>query len=179
VAMPVRTDDTGSYRIIGLAPGSYVVSASTPVTRNGIKNVVAYTPTVMPGTTHVAEARLILVKAGETIEADFAMISGHAVAISGRALDSHGRAFKNVLLRQDVRSESFSSFGSKSVTHPLAHGTFVLRNVVPGDYNLAASAETGSAEAEVAFQPLTVDGDDVDGVVLTGSSGGIVKTSAE
>src|SRR5438477_289200 len=83
-----RTDEAGEYRLRGLAPGTYYVTGLThetwTVTRDGLKQVMGYSPTYFPGTTHVSEARRVTVRVGEQVSnADLALVPGRAARLSG------------------------------------------------------------------------------------------------
>jgi hypothetical protein len=55
-----------------------------------------------------------------------------------------------------------------------ADGTFTLRNVPPGEYQLRASGNTGDRATETASTTISVSGRDLDGVVLGGNHGGLL-----
>jgi hypothetical protein len=175
----VRTDDAGQYRLLGLAPGTYLVRASTretwTVNRRDEKQVMGYAPTYFPGTTRLTEARRVNVGLGkETSNTDLALVAGKAAKVSGTAFDSHGRPFTNVIVREEVRGDGFASFGQAGSATVAADGTFAIPNIPPGDYILAA-ASRDRTEPDVALLPIVVDGVDLDNVSLTGSTGGIVS----
>lgn len=174
----VRTDDAGQYRLLGLAPGTYYVSATTretwTVNRNGDRQVMGYAPTYFPGTARVSDARRVTVALGqEAGNIDLSLVLGRAAKISGTAFDSHGRPFTNVAVRQEVRGEGFASFGQVATTTVAADGTFVIPNIPPGEYILGATTPNRS-EPDVALLPIVVDSMDIDNVSLTGSMGGTV-----
>jgi hypothetical protein len=176
----VRTDDSGQYRLLSLAPGAYFVRASTnetwTVSRGDVKEVMGYAPSYFPGTTRVSEARRVTIKLGqETGNTDLSLIPGRAAKISGTAFDSHGKPYSNVRVGQEVRGDVFASFGSIASGIVAADGTFSIPSVPPGDYMLAASSPRDSGEADVASLPIAVDGIDVDNISLTGSTGGTVN----
>src|SRR5207247_6375800 len=108
----VQTDDTGLYRILGLAPGTYYVKASTRETwteiQNGVARVMGYAPTYYPGTTNTVEAGRIALGLGADAVADFSLITGRAATISGTAFDSRGRPFPNVAVREEIRGDGFA-----------------------------------------------------------------------
>ena len=75
-----RTDDQGGFRLYGLPPGDYFVSASN---RNnnfmmaGVNNTEqdGFAPTYYPGTPNVDEATRVTLKAGQEMSgANFALI---------------------------------------------------------------------------------------------------------
>lgn len=174
-----RTDDAGQYRLLGLAPGSFFITASTretwTVTRGGVKQVMGYAPTYFPGTTRVADARRVTLRLGqEAGNTDFSLVPGRAATVSGTAFDSRGRPYQRVSVRVEVRGDEFASFGTVASANVAADGTFTVRNVSPGEYKLEASSGRDSSEPDVAVQPIVVDGVDIDNVSLTGSAGGTV-----
>jgi protocatechuate 3,4-dioxygenase beta subunit len=174
-----HSDDAGQFRILGLAPGTYYVMASTretwTVNQGGVPRVMGYAPTYFPGTTTVGEARRVTVALGrEANSTDFSLIVGRAASISGTAFNSQGRPFAHVELREEVRGENFAQFGGNKNAVVAADGSFTIRDVSPGDYKVAATSERGGDRPEVAIVPVAVDSTDVTGVVLTGSEGGSI-----
>ena len=175
-----RTDEAGEYRLRGLAPGTYYVTGLThetwTVTRDGLKQVMGYSPTYFPGTTHVREARRVTVRVGEQVSnADLALVPGRAARISGTALDSHGRPFTKVDVEEEIRGDNFASFGSVASAAVNPDGTFAIENVPPGEYMIGASTGQDTAEPQVALQPITVDAADIDNVALSGTVGAVVS----
>jgi hypothetical protein len=66
-----RTDDRGEFRLFGLPPGDYIVSALPADEGGGLtraadgSGTVGYVPVYFPGTTITADAQTVTVKAGE------------------------------------------------------------------------------------------------------------------
>jgi protocatechuate 3,4-dioxygenase beta subunit len=175
----VFTDDAGQFRVLGLAPGTYYVSATTretwAVNQGGTRIVMGYAPTYFPGTTLMSEAKRITVGLGkEIINTDFSMVTGRAATISGTAFDSHGRPFPRVNLSEEVRGENFARFGGNKSATPAADGTFTIRDVPPGEYKLTTGTQRGAEHPEAAIVPVSVDGVDINGVALLGSGGGSI-----
>ena len=173
----VQTDDTGLYRILGLAPGTYYVSASTRETwtenPDGAARVMGYAPTYYPGTTNSAEAGRITLGLGAEGAVDLSLITGRAATISGTAFDSRGRPFPNVVVREEIRGDGFARFGGAKNATVAADGTFSIREVTPGEYKLVASTRD-TDHPEAAIVPITVDSIDLTDVVLAGSEGGSI-----
>jgi hypothetical protein len=175
----VRTDDVGEYRIGGLVPGTYVISARSgdkwTIDVGGREETLGYSPTYFPGTTNVSEARRISVGLGAEARAtDFSLLPGRAATVSGTAFDSHGRPFPSVNLTLEVRSEVGGFFATAGNTRAGADGTFTFHDVAPGDYKLTASSRADT-DPEVAILPIVVEGTDISDAVLTGSAGGTVS----
>src|SRR5712691_1290318 len=96
-----QTDDTGSYRIYGLAPGDYYVSATLragngPFVDDNNSDTTSYASTYYPGTGSVADAQRITPGIGqEQPNVNFALQPVRTVKITGTALSSMGTALTN------------------------------------------------------------------------------------
>jgi hypothetical protein len=174
------TDDTGEYRLTGLTPGSYYIRAMTretwTSTASGRRELLGFRPTYFPGTPDAGEARLIDVGLGQRVlNADIPLVIGRPATISGVAVDSRGAplAGRTVGLGQRILREFSGGGGSSAGSAPVgADGSFVFRNVTPGEYQVSAfSGELGTATGEYAQMHVTVDGVDVDNLRLTTSAG--------
>jgi Carboxypeptidase regulatory-like domain len=174
------TDDTGQYRLLNLEPGEYYVLTNARETWESDgqpKETLAFVPTYFPSAPNVAGAQRIKVAAGQDASAtDISLIAGRVVRISGTAHSSQGTpaAGQTVSLGQSLRSPTgFMSMWSMDSTKVGPDGTFSLRNVAPGEYNLNLRVPAnGDVPAESAALTLSVAGTDIEGVVLTTSTGG-------
>lgn len=97
------TDDQGAYRLYGLAPGEYFVSANnrnmgfmTPDLNNTEQD--GFAPTYYPGTSSVSEATRITVKPGQEVSAPFALIVARMAKVRGRVLNSRGEPIGRSML---------------------------------------------------------------------------------
>jgi len=157
------TNDLGEYRIHGLSPGRYYVSASFRSLRSGDRDDrAAYAPTYYPGTGNVAEAQRLTIAAGETIPAiNMTLLPAVAVHVSGVALDGAGRPLTGAWV--SIADRSFNGmFGSSSQVEP--DGTFAISGVPPGDYTLRASPR--ASPEVVATADVTVSTADVKDVQI-------------
>ncbi len=132
-----QTDDTGAFRVYGLPPGDYYVSAST-----GLIDAVKRDPPVFyPGTSNFAEAQPITLGVGAEASADFQIADTlRTTSVSGVVLNSSGAP---VAAMVNLRSEAVGlgpSAQSSLMLHDDARpdGTFSIQNVPPGPYTLTA-----------------------------------------
>jgi hypothetical protein len=174
-----RSNDLGEYRIFGLAPGRYYVSAEeqtwnrvvgdrefNPVEKDTGEK--AYAKIYFPTSLDLGKASTVTVKEGEEIPAvDILMKEVVAYRIRGKVTNqlSKTRGAQNVqivVLRRD--SGGWSEVGSTSVEK--ADGTFEIPAVTPGEYSLLAfSYDDGKAHS--TQEDLTVGNADVEGLTVT------------
>lgn len=173
-----RSDDTGQYRVGGLEPGEYYVRASSRDTWQSDppkRETMTFLPTFYPSTSSPTAAQRIRVRYGQELPGiDIGMLPGKVVSVSGTASSSDGRplAGADLGLSFEIRGESFASFlgGSGSKANP--DGTFVIRDVIPGDYSLAVQYTPSGGPPEAARTRITVGTDNVEGIQLvTGPAG--------
>ncbi len=174
------TDDTGEYRLNGLTPGTYYVRAMTretwTSTASGRREVIGFRPTFYPGTHDAGEARMIEVGVGQRVtNADIPLVIGRPATISGVAVDAQGRplAGRSVGLSQRFLRELAGGGGSGAGSAPVAaDGSFVFKNVTPGEYQLSIfNGDLGRENGEYGDMHVTIDGADVDNLRLATSAG--------
>ena len=179
---PMTTsDDAGQYRILGLSPGSYYLTADTretwTVNDGGEDLVMGYGTTYFPGVLSASEARRVTVGvAQELANQDFALVPGRGAAISGTALDSLGRpaAGKQVGLVQELRGPgNVMMMGTQQAT-VAADGTFTLKNVTPGEYKVVLRTtieRDGASVPETAVALVTMNGVEINNLTLMATTG--------
>jgi hypothetical protein len=190
------TDDTGAFRLYGLPPGDYYVSA-TP--REIERTVAGTTPgfagrstmtTYYPGTLNLQEAQRVTVGVSTESRADMQLGPMRAATVSGLVVASNGRPAGDA---QITLQSELVSMGASAILagppplmvsgHTEADGTFVLSGVPPGPYVLQASVSPELAFAldqridmisagEHAAMPVVVGGADVSGLTMTTGVGG-------
>ena len=188
------TNDIGEYRIFGLPPGQYYISASL---RSGMGMGMAmnaqsddrsgYAPTYYPGTMNSAEAAKLTLGIGQTLnDINVTLIPTRVATVTGTVVDTQGRPLSGgmvmVVQRQGTNGFSMNSGG---MVRP--DGSFTVNGLAPGDYTLQANglpAAGGFDTAEFATADITVTGDDITGLRLASMrsssvTGRIVFTDAQ
>lgn len=160
------TDDRGVYRIYGLPPGRYKVSAGVETGRNiprmGQGNTY-YARTFHPGTADEAKADIIEVTTGgEATGIDIPLGRPEkAYAASGRIVDAEtGKPVANQRLAYSaIRSDSNSIMGPVYGGNADEQGRFRIEGIVPGRY-VAVIINESSTEvysSPAAFQITDAD----------------------
>lgn len=178
-----QSDDTGAFRLYGLTPGEYYVSATLralPVD-DPTTEAAGYAPTYYPGTANVAEAQRITIGVGqEAGNISFALLPVRTVRVSGSVIDSTGQPLDGGVVRlapADVGGDQPLQFGGGGNVRP--GGSFTLTNVAPGSYTLIAGGRGrgrrggggGGDEGEIAVMPLTVGTEDIAGLYVVTTKG--------
>jgi hypothetical protein len=176
------TDDQGTFRLYGLPPGEYYVTANY---RNfmmmmpGLNNTEAdsYAPTYFPGTTSIADASRVTVKLAQETTASFAMVVARMARVRGRAMNSSGQSISNVMLTMtpaDPAGMMMMMGMNNAMVAP--DGTFQFSNVPPGRYNLQLRPNgMPTASSEIAVMPVTVGNDDIDNLVVVSAPAAVAR----
>jgi len=189
------TNDIGEYRIFGLQPGQYMVSASAPppvavgpqvpagipinvfgpaanVAVEGDEGRAGYAPTYYPGTTDAASAAKVKVVANQTVsQIDITLQPTRLATISGTVVDSQGQPFTRGGITIQERSNVGIVVGAAGNIQQ--DGMFVLHNVPPGQYVLRATKPPAGppsggppAPPEFSIAEVSVSGGDLSDVRL-------------
>lgn len=194
----IQTDDLGNFRVYGLMPGTYILSASVnpmggamvmPMPGGGQVTTAGsndgsdgYTTTYYPGTASESEAQPVTVGIGQEASAFFSMIPARLSRISGMIRDSQGRPASGVNF--GVRSIDGMGFGMGFGGTTGPDGSFTMLNVPPGEYQLEVrpmptrmSVAPGIAapEPEFASVPISVTGQEITGLTITTGPGATVS----
>ena len=174
------TDDSGQYRLGGLEPGDYYVFATsreTWETEPPDPKTMGFMPTMYPSAISMSEAQRVRVRAGQEVTAiDIPLVPGRASMVSGTAVNSQGMPLvgETVNLNIEIRGENFASFSGGASAKVNPDGTFVFRNVAPGEYHLLVRQTPTDRPMESANVIVNVSGTDVDGVNVVTSAAGAV-----
>ena len=167
------TDDLGQFRIYGLAPGDYYISAifSPP---GEAATAAGYPPVYYPGTPSAAEARRIRVAVGEEAQnVNLTLVTARYAVVSGTVLNSF-----NAPASASVRLVAADPVAEAPVApaRTTANGTFSLRSVPPGEYRLHVYDVLSAAGVpEFASVPVSITGEDVTGLVAGTTPGAIAR----
>jgi hypothetical protein len=172
------TDDQGHYRLFGLPPGEYYVTA---MLRTGGPEITdpmggeqsGYAATYYPGTPNVNEAqRVSLAVSQENTNVSFGLIATRLVKLSGQVMTSQGTLASNgmVMLLPGGGAGGRMALQGGNTGRVDQTGAFRLTNVAPGRYQVQARLG-GRGEGELAKMDLTVGTDDVDGLLLITAAG--------
>lgn len=184
-----ETDDRGIFRMYGLQPGTYFVSATAQPasiletrvfsTSSGTYEVsltsdstgpVTYAPTYYPGVPALSDAAPIIVPIGEEVPGiDFTLQLVTAARVSGVVVSPGGAAANAtvMLVPDDSRGVSGQTYSGRVNRD----GTFSILNVPPGRYIAVARSGGGGRgggqqQDAYATMPLNVSGPAVSDVSL-------------
>jgi carboxypeptidase family protein len=201
-----QTDDRGIYRVWGLNPGDYYVSATAPGENPGggrgrggpagggrggrgrsgaidpdeDRDQLMYAPTYYPGVGSVADARSVTVGVSqEVLNVDFGLQLVRTARVTGHVENPDGSraANGNVTLTPQNRSGGRGNFGMNYGSRVDWDGQFSVANVPPGLYTLRARNNDRDAPLS-ASQPLSVSADVGSLVVVLQTGGSLAGTIA-
>ncbi|MBZ5557336.1 MAG: carboxypeptidase-like regulatory domain-containing protein [Acidobacteriia bacterium] len=154
------TNDIGEFRVYGLSPGQYYVSATLRNFSVGANtdstDRTGYAPTFYPGTGNVAEAQRLTIAPGQTVaNINLALLPIQTAKVSGIAVDSEGKPMANamIMVGQKVGGTMTNNMG-----FPVGiDGKFTVSGLTPGDYTL----RVGAPAVESATADITITGSDI------------------
>ena len=157
------TNDLGEYRVYGLIPGRYFVSATLrPINYSDDTDRSVYLPTFYPGTGNPLQAERVTAIPGQTISGvNIALLPVSGSRVSGVVLDVNGKPARVGSVNAISRGMAFNSAGFAPVR---PDGTFSLNALPPGEYTLRTNAFNG--QDEYAAADVSVSGGDVTDVQL-------------
>lgn len=184
-----NTNDRGDYRLFGLAPGRYYISATySPATavalagggssfgeasgRSGSEE--GYAPTYYPGTNEAARAVPVEVRAGqEATGIDFRLLPTRMVRIRGRVINMLSDRPRDVSVTLHAKDSGYRFFGPENTARVKeSDGTFEFGGVAPGSYVVVGQwhdqENDRSYQAEVAVEVVSGDVEGVEVVIERG-----------
>jgi hypothetical protein len=178
------SNDLGEFRLYGLMPAAYVVSA-TPGEDGGGMFVATGGPAVAlsadtsghgltyyPGTISSDEAQPITVAIAQEAQASFALVPSRMTKVSGVIRNSQGKPVSGVVL--GLRSRSFNGMMfSRAFPNIGPDGSFTLTNVPPGEHWLEVLPRGGGDES--GSVAISAGDRDITGLVITTTPGVTVQ----
>jgi hypothetical protein len=164
----VHTNDLGEYRIYGLSPGKYYVTAALKndrdedeVDRSAVPRSNSYVTTYYPGVVDPAAAVLLEVGPGAQLGGiNLTLAKARTFRVRGRV-----QGGQDITVNLVPRGQSqWKSLTTAVTAGP--NGSFEIDQVLPGAYTLAATAEAGEKKY-FARQEVDVAANDMDKVILT------------
>ncbi|HEX6464746.1 MAG TPA: carboxypeptidase-like regulatory domain-containing protein [Vicinamibacterales bacterium] len=207
------TNDLGQFRIYGLPPGDYFVSASLHNLSSmmvdflgpgaggsaGSNQESGYASTYYPSTPNPAEAQRVTLTIGQELASvDIQLQPVRLAKITGMALGSDGKPMSGAMVMLLPSAKDALMLLPAGTSRTDKNGNFTLNGVTPGDYSLQlqsggamfqsaggavaffsmktptddpSSQSAGPAQREFGSAALTVSGDDITGLVVTGTRG--------
>jgi hypothetical protein len=164
------TNDLGQFRIYGLPPGEYYVSATLRNSSTFVIDMLAgpgggpqgsnqgsgYAATYYPGTPSPAEAQRVAVAVGQELASvDIQLQPVKLAKITGTAVASDGKPMSGamVMLMPTMRDAMQFMPGGTSRTNK--DGQFTISSVAPGDYTLQVQSMGGFIQAAGAAMSFT------------------------
>ncbi len=169
------TDDHGSYRLFGLRPGQYIVSAEVGGAV-AIADLPGYARTLFPGTTVATEAQFVTVGQAEVTGIDFGLVRAPSATVSGRFVNTKDEPTGGSL--QLLPSQrSLSAMGVPAGARIYPDGRFEFPNVSPGEYVIQGyrGRTNNWTEGEFGAARVTVTDADVAGVIVRTSLGSSIR----
>lgn len=168
-----RTDDQGTYRIFGLQPGEYLVTATLrderPMLRGGPAADLpdsGYAPTYFPGTSSIGDAQKVVVGLGEEVSGvGFGLSLTRLATVSGRVLAAPGYEGGVQVVAVPVEGPRLTQ--TLRGTQTRNDGTFDMRGVPPGRYRLQAMAWGAAGDGGLTgATTITVNGSNLEGLTI-------------
>jgi hypothetical protein len=187
VPAPMRsqppTDDRGRYRISGMPPGDYFVTALSGVYTD-LNGAGGFAPTYYPGTIDASSATPVTIPFGADLTAaTFPLVPAKTFSVSGTMIDADGRPVSGrgtVWLMTPDRLGLMDFNIARGATAP--DGSFVLRNVPQGQYTLqgfapASPGDRGGNLGAMPFGwlPIGVGDTNLDGLLLKTTPGTMLR----
>jgi protocatechuate 3,4-dioxygenase beta subunit len=155
------TNDLGQFRIYGLPPGEYYVSATLrnmitmmdalgggPGGPTGSNQSAGYAATYYPSTPTPGEAQRIALAVGQELASvDIQLQPVKLAKISGNAIGSDGKPMTGAMVMLMPAMKDAMQFMPGGTSRTDANGNFTLNGVTPGEYSLQIQSMGGMMQA--------------------------------
>lgn len=171
-----RTDDRGEYRLFGMPPGAYIVSAA--VHEVAAADLPGYARTYYPGTARAADARFVQVQPGATLtNLDLDLVRSPTYRVSGRIRNAAGQPTMGGRVQLVTSQRTNAAFIEALNARIAPDGRFEFPHVAPGVYVMQTqqNARNGYTEGEFAAVSVTVTDGDVLDLQVQASAGSAVS----
>jgi protocatechuate 3,4-dioxygenase beta subunit len=171
-APPHGTSDLGVYRLYGLAPGQYIVSAAVSDVRSA--DLPGYVRSYFPGTAIPGQAQFVAIGRSQDVSGiDIVLSRVKTFRVAGRILDAAGQPSMGGSVNLITSSRSTSVTNVSTGARLLPSGAFEFPNISPGQYVIKVDRgrRNGWIEGEFAAMAVTVGGQDVTGLIIRTSAG--------
>jgi hypothetical protein len=165
----VQTDDRGEFRLFGLAPGSYYVSAADPAfaSVSTPKGVLHYSPTYFPGTPRADQARRVTIDGSAPPRVEFKLQLVPPARVSGQLVTYDVLPLLSGAIIMTAIEEDGTPGIAPEQPEMFPDGRFTFGGVAPGRYQIRARGQTDPRAASMfAAYSLEVSGKDVEGIQL-------------
>ena len=173
-----QTDDRGEFRLYGLGPGEYYVSAQDPAFRavSSPTGVLHYSPTYSPGTALADQAKAIAISGtGEPSRVEFRIRLVPPARVTGQLITSDGKPLLSAVVVISPVERGGAALAPPTGISILPDGRFLSTHVAPGRYQIRAQGQTDPAGAALfAVFAMEVLGSDVSGIRMTLRPGALV-----
>lgn len=161
------TDDRGIYRIYGLVPGTYVVSAGGAGAFSGNSNPYDIDmPTFAPSSPRDTAMEVELRPGVEVSNVDIRYRGEPGRIISGNAIDPTGMAASSFTVYLSPVSSGISQWGNSTYQPPGTQG-FSFYGIADGDYDVVAQTYFPTGEYALSeARRIKVKGADISGLEL-------------
>ncbi|PYR93467.1 MAG: hypothetical protein DMF84_08645 [Acidobacteria bacterium] len=168
------TNDLGQFRLYGLPPGDYYVSATLrsfdmmmdvvggPGGPTGSNQSAGYAPTYYPGSPSPAEAQRVSVAVGQELASvDIALQPVRLAKITGTAIGTDGKPMAGAMIMLMPSMREAMLFGPGGTSRTNKDGQFTISGVTPGEYTLqlrSAGAMMTEVGGGAMFFAMNVNG---------------------
>ena len=180
-----RTNDVGEFRVGGLLPGRYFISASPApdfssvvpakeVAQNPSKPDMGYVTTYYPGVIDRGQAVPMELHPGDEVPVNFTLVQTRTFRVRGSVANLGSSRSQNPVSRGVVMLHPKEFNEVFSAAEVDKDGNFEIRGVAPGSYTISVMRNNGDT-AQLSYQELEVGGTDVNNVRLVPVQGSEIR----